>query len=371
MVFRRSVTGSPGLRGDPRPGSCPARATARTLPKGCDTRPRTAHAGTRPSRGPSVGRNGLSHGVDKVNGTSQPGRLPSPRVLLHRTKDPPVPTAIPTLTELATIAHTNRCSVVATHRRHVLLDDTASPLPFLGMRFGPAVEAVAAPIGPHDHRTIVVPSTVPARRSPSTRPPVESKAISNASLRSIPHAAPSGLPLGRADARCGRSPTSSGSIAFSPPRSTRRSAIHLTGSNLAACTPWPKRGRRRARKCSLITHGTSRRHGRHFVLVRSRARPRGHRSVRPWPRGSMRDPSLVTALLRYPISTSSRPICTNCSDHRDGGECSPDSHGRDQPCAPRDALRPDAFANACEDGILKAPKRALPRGRNFCELQAW
>ncbi len=67
-----------------------------------------------------------------------------------------MPTAIPTLAELATIAHTHRCSVVATHHRRVLLDDTASPLPFLGIRFGPAVEAVAAPIGPHDHRTIVV-----------------------------------------------------------------------------------------------------------------------------------------------------------------------------------------------------------------------
>ena len=101
-----------------------------------------------------------------------------------------MPTAIPTLTELATIAHTNRCSVVATHRRHVLLDDTASPLPFLGMRFGLAVEAVAAltTIGRSSW-----PSTVPARRSPSTRLPVESKAMSNASLRSIPHAAPLGL----------------------------------------------------------------------------------------------------------------------------------------------------------------------------------
>ena len=282
-----------------------------------------------------------------------------------------MPTATPTLTQLATIAHTNRCSVVATHRRHALLDDTASPLPFLGMRFGPAVEAVAAPSALTTIGRSSWPSTVPARRSPSTRPPVESNPISNASPRSIPHAAPSGLPLGRADARCGRSRTSSGSIAFSPPRSTRRSAIHLTGSNLAACTPWPKRGRRRARKCSLITHGTSRRHGRHFVPVRSRARPRGHRSVRPWPRGSMRDRSLDTASRRYPIATSLRPICTNCLGHRDGGECSPDSPGRDQRCAPRDALRPDAFANACEDGILKAPKRALPRGRNFCELQAW
>lgn len=101
-----------------------------------------------------------------------------------------MPTAIPTLTELATIAHTNRYSVVATHRRHVLLDDTASPLPFLGMRFGLAVEAVAAltTIGRSSW-----PSTVPARRSPSTRLPVESKAMSNASLRSIPHAAPLGL----------------------------------------------------------------------------------------------------------------------------------------------------------------------------------
>ena len=195
--------------------------------------------------------------------------------------------------------------------------------------------------------------------------------MSNVSPHSIPHAAHSGSPLGPADARCGRSPTSSGSIAFSPPRSTRRSAIHPTGSNCAACIPWPKRGRRRVRKCSLITHGTSRRRGRYFVPVRSRARPRGHRFVRRWPRGSMRDRSLVTALRRYPISTSSWLICTNCSGHRDGGECSPDSLGRDQRCAPRDALRSDAFANVCEDGILKVPKRALPRGRNFCELQAW
>jgi len=101
--------------------------------------------------------NGLSHGLNKVKGTSQPGWLPSPRVpLLHRTKDTPVPTAIPTLAELATIAHTHRCSVVATHHRRVLLDDTASPLPFLGVRFGPAVKAVAARIGPADHRAIVV-----------------------------------------------------------------------------------------------------------------------------------------------------------------------------------------------------------------------
>ena len=101
--------------------------------------------------------NGLSHGLNKVKGTSQPGRLPSPRVpLLHRTKDTPVPNATPTLAELATIAHTHRCSVVATHHRRVLLDDTTSPLPFLGVRFGPAVKAVAARIGPADHRAIVV-----------------------------------------------------------------------------------------------------------------------------------------------------------------------------------------------------------------------
>ena len=79
---------------------------------------------------------------------------------------------------------------------------------------------------------------------------------------------------------------------------------------LAACIPWPKRGHRRVRKCSLITHGTSRRRGRYFVPVRSRARSPGHRSVRRWPRGSMRDPSLVTALRRCPISTSSWLICT-------------------------------------------------------------
>ena len=93
--------------------------------------------------------NGLSHGLNKVKGTSQPGRLPSPRVpLLHRTKDTPVRTATPTLAELATTAHTHRCSVVATHHRRVLLNDTASPLPFLGVRFGPAVKAVAARSAP-------------------------------------------------------------------------------------------------------------------------------------------------------------------------------------------------------------------------------
>ena len=47
--------------------------------------------------------NGLSHGLNKVKGTSQPGRLAAPRVpLLRRTKDTPVPTATPTLAELAT-----------------------------------------------------------------------------------------------------------------------------------------------------------------------------------------------------------------------------------------------------------------------------
>ena len=60
--------------------------------------------------------NGLSHGLNKVKGTSQPGWLPSPRVPpLHRTKDTPVPNAIPTLAALATIAHTHRYSVIATH----------------------------------------------------------------------------------------------------------------------------------------------------------------------------------------------------------------------------------------------------------------
>lgn len=67
-----------------------------------------------------------------------------------------MPTATPCLAELATIAHTRQCSVLATHRRRVLLDDTTSPLPFLGVRFGPIVEAVAARIGPNSHRAIVV-----------------------------------------------------------------------------------------------------------------------------------------------------------------------------------------------------------------------
>ncbi|HAB57775.1 MAG TPA: hypothetical protein DCE75_06950 [Acidimicrobiaceae bacterium] len=45
-------------------------------------------------------------------------------------------TATPTLTELATIAHTRRCSVVATHHRRELLDDTASPLRFSAFASG-------------------------------------------------------------------------------------------------------------------------------------------------------------------------------------------------------------------------------------------
>lgn len=203
------------------------------------------------------------------------------------------------------------------------------------------------------------------------RPPIGSSPMSNVSPHSIPHAARSGLPLGRADARCGHSQTSSGSIAFSPPRSTRRSASHPTGSSFAACIPWPKRGHRRARKRSLITHSTSRRHGRCFVPVQSRARSHGHRFDRRWPCGSMRGRSLVTASRRCPISISSWLFCTNCSGRRGGGECTPDSLGRDQRAGPPGPLRSDAFANACEDGILKAPKWALPRGRNFCELQAW
>ena len=271
--------------------------------------------------------NGLSLGLNKVKGTSQPGRLPSPRVpLLHRTKDTPVPTATPTLAELATIAHTHRCSVVATHHRRVLLDDTTSPLPFLGVRFGPAVKAVAARIGPADHRAIVV--AVNRSGEAIAYDPTTDRIDSD--VHRLTALDPARRTLGPADARCGHSQTSSGSIAFSPPRSTRRSANHPTGSSCAACIPWPKRGHRRVRKCLLITHGTSRRRGRYFVLVRSRARSLGHRFVRRWPRGSMRDPSLVTALRRCPISTSSWLICTSCSGRRGGGECSPDSLGRDQ-----------------------------------------
>ncbi|MEM8707564.1 MAG: hypothetical protein AAGE98_13960 [Actinomycetota bacterium] len=59
-----------------------------------------------------------------------------------------MPTAVPTLTELATLAHTRRCAVVCTGRTQVLLDDGARPLPFLGVRFGPAVHAVAARLTP-------------------------------------------------------------------------------------------------------------------------------------------------------------------------------------------------------------------------------
>lgn len=247
--------------------------------------------------------NGLSHGLNKVKGTSQPGWLPSPRVpLLHRTKDTPVPTAIPTLAELATIAHTHRCSVVATHHRRVLLDDTASPLPFLGVRFGPAVKAVAARIGPADHRAIVV--AVDRSGEAIAYDPTTDRIESD--VRRLTALDPARRTLGL------------------PTRPCRRPVWAL--ANLV----WPKRGHSRVRKCSLITHGTSPRRGRCFVPVQSRARSPGHRFVRRWPRGSTRGRSLVTALRHCPISTSSRLICTSCSGRRGGGECSPGSLGRDQ-----------------------------------------
>ena len=276
-------------------------------------------------------KNGLSHGLNKVKGTSQPGWLPSPRVpLLHRTKDTPVPTATPTLAELATIAQTHRCPVVATHHRRVLLDETATHFRFSAFVSGRRSRQWRPASAPPTTGRSLWPLTVPVRRSPTTRPPIGSSPMSDVSPHWIPHAAHSGSPLGPADARCGHSQTSSGSTAFSPPRSTRRSASHPTGLSCAACIPWPKRSHRRVRNCSLITHGTSRRRGRCFVPVRSRARSPGHRFVQRWPRGSTRGRSLVTALRRCPISTSSWLICTSCSECLGGGECSPDSLGRDQ-----------------------------------------
>ena len=275
--------------------------------------------------------NGLSHGLNKVKGTSQPGWLPSPRVpLLHRTKDTPVPTATPTLTELATIAHTHRCSVVATHHRRVLLDDTASPLPFLGVRFGPAVKAVAARIGPADHRAIVV--AVNRSGEAIAYDPTTDRIESD--VRRLTALDPARRTLGLATRPCRRPVWALANLVWldrvlaaaldaplgEPPHWLELRRLH----------PWPKRGHRRVRKCSLITHGTSPRCGRCFVPVQSRARSPGHRFVRRWPRGSTRGRSLVTALCHCPISTSSRLICTSCSGRRGGGECSPGSLGRDK-----------------------------------------
>lgn len=59
-----------------------------------------------------------------------------------------MPTTAPTLTELAVIAHTRRCTALTTtDDTRVLLDDGPRPLPFLGVRFGPEVVAVAARVG--------------------------------------------------------------------------------------------------------------------------------------------------------------------------------------------------------------------------------
>ncbi|MEO0493305.1 MAG: hypothetical protein AAF081_07805 [Actinomycetota bacterium] len=65
-----------------------------------------------------------------------------------------MPTAVPTLAELATLAHTRRCAVVATRRTRILLDDEARPLPFVGVRFGPSVDAVAARLGADPHALV-------------------------------------------------------------------------------------------------------------------------------------------------------------------------------------------------------------------------
>lgn len=60
-----------------------------------------------------------------------------------------MPTTAPTLTELAVIAHTRRCTALTTSdAARVLLDDGPRPLPFLGVRFGPGVVSIAARVGP-------------------------------------------------------------------------------------------------------------------------------------------------------------------------------------------------------------------------------
>ena len=59
-----------------------------------------------------------------------------------------MPTTAPTLTELAVIAHTRRCTALTTaDDSRVLLDDGPRPLPFLGVRFGPEIVAIAARVG--------------------------------------------------------------------------------------------------------------------------------------------------------------------------------------------------------------------------------
>lgn len=60
-----------------------------------------------------------------------------------------MPTATPTLAELATLAHSRRCSVLALDDGPLLVDDHDRPMPFLGVRFGPEVHAVAARVGTH------------------------------------------------------------------------------------------------------------------------------------------------------------------------------------------------------------------------------
>ena len=243
------------------PCNCPHSA------EGCDSPLRTANATTDPSRALPQRKRTVTR-LNKVKGTSQPGWLPSPRVpLLHRTKDTPVPTATPTLAELATIAHPPMFGC-----RHP--PSTSAPRrhcePF---RFSAFVSAggqgSGGPHRPADHRAIVV--AVNRSGEAIAYDPTTDRIDSDVHRLTAldPARRTLGLATRPADAQCGHSQTSSGSIAFSPPRSTRRSANHPTGSSCAACIPWPKRGHRRVRKCLLITHGTSRRRGRYFVLVRS------------------------------------------------------------------------------------------------------
>lgn len=57
-----------------------------------------------------------------------------------------MPTISPPVTHATTLARTHRCTVAVTAEASVLFDDHPRSPPFLGVRFGPSVDAIAAPL---------------------------------------------------------------------------------------------------------------------------------------------------------------------------------------------------------------------------------
>ena len=132
--------------------------------------------------------NGLSHGLNKVKGTSQPGWLPSPQVpLLHRTKDRPCPRPpqpspssppSPTPTDVRLSPPTiDECSSTKLRARFRFSA-------FVSGRRSRQWRPASAP--PTTGRSLW-PLTVPVRRSPTTRPPIGSSPMSHRTGSRTPH----------------------------------------------------------------------------------------------------------------------------------------------------------------------------------------